>query len=173
MRTHTHIHMYTHTSHSHYICVPESYICEESDFFIFVTAMRTAYDSWLKKARRGKLNALSIVGTLTGALQEVCISIRSACTGAKIISLTFFPQGLGFVDTLYRFCTKHNFNPLVFDPEYKKWVLLLLQLVDVTGDKPHIHLERFLGKSTHGVVKKYRDDIIEYVSTDSLTTSRL
>ena len=82
-------------------------------------------------------------------------------------------QGLGFVDILYRFCTKHNFNPVVFDPECNKWVLLLLQLVDVTRDNSHVHLERFLGKSTHTVVQQYQDDIIKYVSTDSLTTSRL
>ena len=78
-----------------------------------------------------------------------------------------FPQGLSFVDTLYKFCTEHQFNPDGFHPECKKWVLLLLQLVDVTGDDhPEVHLQRFLNKSTHTVVvKKYREDIINHVST--------
>ena len=86
----------------------------------------------------------------------------------KLSNIFFcFPQGLSFVDTFYKFCTKHQFNTDGFHPECKKWVLLLLQLVDVTGDDhPEVHLRSFLSMSTHSVVvKKYREDIIKHVSS--------
>ena len=86
--------------------------------------------------------------------------------------LTLFPQGLSFVDELYKFWTEQSFESQIFDPECKKWVLLLLQLVDVTKDHSEEHLQSFLGKSTLAVVKKYRDDITKHVSAeDSLRAS--
>ena len=78
--------------------------------------------------------------------------------------LLSFPQGLRFVDGLDKFWTEHSFDSQVFDPECMKWVLLLLQLVDVTKDHAEVHLQDFLGKSTLMVVKKYQDDIIKHVS---------
>ena len=84
-----------------------------------------------------------------------------------------FPQGLSFVDDLYKFWTEHSFKSEVFDPECKKWVLLLVQLVDVTKDHSEVHLQSFLGKSTLMVVKKYRDDITKHVSAeDNLIASK-
>ena len=80
--------------------------------------------------------------------------------------LSSFPQGLSFVNELNKFWTEHKFKPQVFDPECKKWVLLLLELVDVTKDHPEVHLKSFLGKSTPAVVKKYRDDITKHVSAE-------
>ena len=77
--------------------------------------------------------------------------------------LPSFPQGLRFVDDVYKFWTGHSFDSQVFDPQCKSWVLLLLQLVDVTKEHPEVHLQSFLGKSTLGVVKKYRDDITKHV----------
>ena len=74
-----------------------------------------------------------------------------------------FPQGLSFVDELYRFGTEHSFSPQKFEPECMKWVLLLLQLVDVTKDHAEVHLQSFLGKSTLVVVKKYQDAITKHV----------
>ena len=76
---------------------------------------------------------------------------------------TLFPKGLTFVDTVYKFCTEHKFNPQMFGLECKKWFLLLLQLVDFTEDNPHIPLKAFLNSSTH-IVKWYRADIIKRVS---------
>ena len=86
-------------------------------------------------------------------------------TMLELTTLTLFPKGLIFVDTVYKFCTGHNFNPQMFDPECKKWLLLLLQLVDFTTENPHVVLEAFLGISTLTVVKWYRADIIKLVST--------
>ena len=80
------------------------------------------------------------------------------------IPLLSFPQGLRFVDGLDKSWTEHSFDSQVFDPECKKWVLLLLRLVDVTKEHPEVHLQSFLGKSTLMVVKKYRDDITKHVS---------
>lgn len=77
---------------------------------------------------------------------------------------TLFPKGLTFMDTVYKFCTEHKFNPQMFGPECKKWFLLLLQLIDFTGDNPHIPLKAFFHSSTHIVVKWYRADIIKLVS---------
>ena len=88
--------------------------------------------------------------------------------------LLSFPQGLRFVDDLNKFWTEHSFDSQVFDPESKKWVLLLLWLVDVTEEHPEVHLQSFLGKSTLMVVKKYRDDITKHVSAeDNLIAERL
>ncbi len=53
----------------------------------------------------------------------------------------------------------------VFDAEMIKWLMLLLQLVDITGPSPEIHLRKFLTGRT-GVVKKYRKHIITYVSVE-------
>ena len=59
--------------------------------------------------------------------------------------------------------TERKFNLQGFDPECIKWLLLLLQLVDVTGDHPANHLRRFLlGKTV--VVKKHRHDITKHVN---------
>ena len=69
-----------------------------------------------------------------------------------------------FVDAVYKFWTERNFNPTGFDSECKKWVLLLLQLVNVTEDDSHIYLEVFLVKSNHKVVVKYQKEIREQVS---------
>lgn len=81
------------------------------------------------------------------------------------LSSNFFFQGLTFVDTLYQFWTEHKFNPHMLDFECKTWVLLLLQLVDVTGDDPCTYLKMFLSKSTRTVVvKKYQHEIMDCVS---------
>ena len=88
--------------------------------------------------------------------------------------LPSFPQGLSFVEELYKFWTVRSFKSEVFDPECMKWVLLLLQLVDVTKDHAEVHLQNFLGKHKIGVVKKYRDDITKHVSAeDNLIASEL
>ena len=86
-------------------------------------------------------------------------------TTLELTPLTLFPKGLIFVDTVYKFCTEHKFNPQIFDPECKKWLLLLLQLVDFTTENPHIVLEAFLSNSTLAAVKWYGADIIKLVST--------
>lgn len=73
------------------------------------------------------------------------------------------PQGLNFLDALHKVWTERKFNLEGFDPECIKWLLLLLQQVDVTGDRPAFHLRRFLlGKTV--VVKKYRHDITKHVN---------
>ena len=91
-----------------------------------------------------------------------------------LLPLLSFPQGLRFVEELYKFWTEHSFKSQLFDPECKKWVLLLLQLVDVTKTHPEVYLQNFLGKSTLMVVKKYRDDITKHVSgEDNLIASEL
>ena len=65
------------------------------------------------------------------------------------------------MDTLYTVWSKREFNMQIFDTECKKWIDLLLQLVDVTGH-PYIHLQRFLHGKT-GVVMKYQRYIIDHV----------
>ena len=82
------------------------------------------------------------------------------------IPLSFPMQGIGFVDTLYKVWTKRKCNLQGFDTECKTWLLLLLQLVEVTGDHPDVLLQRFfLGKNEVAeVVKRYQDDIINHVS---------
>ena len=82
----------------------------------------------------------------------------------ELTSHTLFPKGLIFVDTLCNFCMEYKFNPQIFDPECKKWLLLLLQLIDFTGDNPYIPLKAFLGGSTHTDVKCYRADSVKLVS---------
>ena len=67
------------------------------------------------------------------------------------------------MDTLYTVWSKREFNQHIFDKECKKWINLLLQLVDVTGRQPHIHLQRFLHGKTD-VLMKYRQYIIDHVS---------
>ena len=78
------------------------------------------------------------------------------------LSLPFL-QGLNFLDTLSDVWTQCKFDSQAFDPECTKWLLLLLQLVDVTGDNPHIHYRRFILAKT-GVVKKYRQEVKKHVS---------
>lgn len=77
-----------------------------------------------------------------------------------------FLQGLDFLDELHNVWSKHQFSPQRFDLECKQLVLLLLQLVDVTGNHPNIYLKKFLpGRSI--VIEKYQRDIIKHVSTGS------
>ena len=65
------------------------------------------------------------------------------------------------MDTLYTVWSKREFNQKIFDTECKKWINLLLQLVDVTEHQPHIHFQRFLHGKT--VVMKYQQYIIGQV----------
>lgn len=63
--------------------------------------------------------------------------------------------------------TQRKCDPQAFDPECVKWLLLLLQLVDIAGDHPHTHFRQFiLGKSA--VIKKYQREIRKYVSVSGL-----
>ena len=72
---------------------------------------------------------------------------------------------MAFVITLHKFWTDHQFDPQLFEAECKKWISLLLKLVDITGDNPQVHFEIFHGKSLHtNAMKKYRVDIIKHVS---------
>jgi len=75
-----------------------------------------------------------------------------------------FLQGLDFLDELHDVWSKHQFNPQRFDLECKQLVLLLLQLVDVTGNHPNIYLKKFLLDRSI-VIKKYHRDIVKHVST--------
>lgn len=68
-----------------------------------------------------------------------------------------------FLDILHALWSKRTSNFDAFDAEMVKWLTLLLQLVDIAGPSPEIHLRKFLtGRS--GVVKKYRRHINAYVS---------
>lgn len=147
------------------------YISQEEDFLSFVTMMRAVYDPWLTKAGETKHLHVSVQGTLTGTLQEVCgHSIFIFGNAAwNYISFNSFPQGLAFVNTLHNFWTELKFNPQAFDTECKMWVFLLLRLVDVTGDNPQVHFQLFLGKSLPtSPLKKYRVDIIKHVSWEEM-----
>lgn len=80
----------------------------------------------------------------------------------KLTSFTLISQGLDFLDTLYKLWTERKFNLEAFDCECKKWLFLLLHLVNITGDNLSLYLRRFLLGKT-GVVKKYRHDITKHV----------
>ena len=51
----------------------ESYITQESDFFLFITKMREEYTLWLKQAGERKFKTVSMQETLAGTLVEVCM----------------------------------------------------------------------------------------------------
>ena len=148
----------------------EFYISQERDFFGFITHIRAEYNTWLGTEGQSEFLAVSMKGTLIDTLQEVhsykCVHSNLSL---KPVSSNL-PQGLDFVDTVYNFCKVHSFNCQLRDSECKKWVMLLLRLVDVTGDDPCTNLKIFLGKSTHTVVvKEYRQDIIKHVSATEIT----
>ena len=88
----------------------------------------------------------------------------------KPVSSNSPSQGLDFVDAVYNLCKANSFSSDLLDSECKKWVQLLLQLVDVTGDDPCTNLKVFLGKFTHTVVKEYRQDIIKHVSAKEIAS---
>ena len=158
--------------HRDCIQVLEFYISQERDFFGFITHIRAEYNTWLGTEGQSKFLAVSMKGTLTDTLQEVH---SYKCVHSNLLLWNQYPpillpQGLDFVDTVYNFCKVHSFHNQLRDSECKKWVQLLLQLVDVTGDDPCTNLKIFLGKSTHTVVvKEYRDDIIKHVSAAEIT----
>ena len=109
------------------------------------------------------------------ALYRRCVCVKllqKHSIETKLTSFTLISQGLEVLDKFYKLWTECNFNPQAFDPECTKWVLLLLRLVDVTGDSPALHFQRFLGKTSAGVVKKYQQDIIQHVSTRETASCR-
>ena len=53
--------------------VLESYISFEYDFFDFITHIRVEYDPCMRAAEQDKFSAVSMHGTLTDTLQEVCV----------------------------------------------------------------------------------------------------
>ena len=72
------------------------------------------------------------------------------------------PQGLEFLDSLAEVWERRGFNGQLFDAECVRWLLLLLRLVDITGESPALHLHQFL--KGRGVVKRYRQRIRNHVS---------
>ena len=57
----------------HFINTIENYLLEENDFYHFVVTLRSVYTSWLKQEGPAKLKAISLQGTLAGALEEVSV----------------------------------------------------------------------------------------------------
>ena len=97
-------------------------------------------------------------------LYRRCVSPLNVIITIIFIYSCSLLKGLDFVDELHHVWSKHQFHHSRFDFECKQLVLLLLQLVDVTGNHPIIYLKKFLlDKSI--VIKKYQRDIIEHVST--------
>ena len=76
------------------------------------------------------------------------------------------PQGLEFLDSLAEVWERRAFNGQLFDAECVRWLLLLLWLVDITGQSPALHLLQFL--KGRGMVKRYRQHITNYVSWRSV-----
>lgn len=60
------------TFHRDCIHVLKFYISQEHDFFGFITHIRAVYDTWLRAEGQNNFSAVSIKGTLTDTLQEVC-----------------------------------------------------------------------------------------------------
>ena len=58
---------------------------------------------------------------------------------------------------------KRQCDQQVINSEIQRWLELLLQLIDITGTSPEVHLKLFLsGKQL--VMKKYRHVAQKYVS---------
>ena len=64
-------------------------------------------------------------------------------------------QGIAFLDCILSIMERQKCDQPVISSEIQRWLELLLQLVDVTGNSPEQHLRLFLnGKQP--VVRKYR-----------------
>jgi hypothetical protein len=56
-----------------FLCSVESYIMSEHDLGDFLANVRASYDIWLREGGIAKLTHASVQGTLTGAINEVCM----------------------------------------------------------------------------------------------------
>ena len=78
------------------------------------------------------------------------------------ITLSSCTQGIEFLDVVLVLCNDTNINQDILESEVGSWLTLLLQLIDITGNEPALHLKRFIsGKDK--VVKQHRLLIQKYV----------
>ena len=61
-------------------------------------------------------------------------------------------------------CRKRHWRSSETDEEIKQWLSLLLQLVDITGERVESYLKDFLTTKTGEVTKQYREHIKREVS---------
>ena len=77
-------------------------------------------------------------------------------------------QGQSFINAIDSVWTKRSVSDgnlkTQFKSECQKWVLLLLQLIDITKPEAVTHLHEFVRPKGKGVLKMYRQDINETVS---------
>lgn len=63
-------------------------------------------------------------------------------------------QGISFLDAMYLIFLQRQVNKEFMDSEIHNWLQLFLQLVDITGDSPEVHLSLFIS-GDQPVIKEY------------------
>jgi len=113
----------------------------EEDFVEFIASkLRVCYQSWFKKKPRGYINILSAEGTRLGAVKE----------------------GLELLDVMNDVFCQKQWKIEHFDEECKKWLLLLLELVNYDHN-PEILLHEFISPQPYAVTKCHTRFIVDQV----------
>eukprot|EP00731_Ephydatia_muelleri_P026844 Em0018g944a len=128
-----------------YLDCISGFITTKDDVAHLVTTLRASYQSWISENHPSVLKSLSIEGTVAGAIQE----------------------GIIFVDKLSDILKQKELKEELRNSEGLCWLVLLLQLVDVTKSGAEEHLMKFFakGKIMSEALKTHRvqltKDVIE------------
>ena len=127
-----------------------------------LTDVRAVYDQFLSQPGLYKLTSVSVQGTLVGCLTEVCVWVSGVREGVGS-HIPPTPQGIDFLDVLLEIFTQRKIDHEMVEDKIRKWLILLIQLVDITGPEPEVHFSLFI-HGTQKVMKKYKHLTIKYVS---------
>ncbi|KAL5466973.1 hypothetical protein EMCRGX_G031138 [Ephydatia muelleri] len=111
---------------TNYLDCMAGFLTTAADILDLVTNLRASYVSWISDICPSILKALSIDESVAGAIQE----------------------GVIFVDKLSDVLKQKGVSEERCSFEGQRWLLLLLQLVDVTKPGADEHLMKFFGKGT-------------------------
>ena len=67
------------------------------------------------------------------------------------------------MDTVFSLWNRRKFNAVDIERDCIGWLELFLGLIDITSDRPDVHLKKFLGHSE--VLKKYWSTIVDKVGS--------
>ncbi|KAL5466919.1 hypothetical protein EMCRGX_G031082 [Ephydatia muelleri] len=135
-----------------YLDCISGFITTEDDVAYLVTVLRASYQSWISENHPSVLKSLSIEGTVAGAIQE----------------------GIIFVEKLSDILKQKELKEELHNSEGLWWLVLLLQLVDVTKSGAEEHLMKFFPKGqTSQVLKTHRAQLTKYFVEEYLNDYKI
>ena len=143
-----------------YLDCMAQFISSKYDIAHLIINLRAHYHSWILDNHSSKLKALSIEGTVVGAIQEVHDSVFYEVY-SLMVSLPH--QGIIFVGKLREILQKKDMDEELCRSEELGWLSALLDVVDVTKPGASEHLIKFFTKVNNRALKTHCTQLIKDV----------